>query len=127
MNGDSRTAPVRPPPGPPDWAPGAGVFGPGCGAAARARVVLGLVERDDEQAVAAEGGRSGDPRYPRPQEGIGGGEAAGAAVGARGVVAVVAEVGRDEAEVGRARRGGKVGPERRERDVARRAAGAVVD
>ena len=64
-------------------------------------VALGLVEGDDQQAVSLVGGRVQDLRTRSAQELVRRDEAAGLAVDARRVVAVVAEVRGDEGVVGR--------------------------
>ena len=86
--------------------------GPGLLVAARRRVAgtadVGLVEGDDHEHVAVlVGGRVEDERHPGSEELVGAGQAAHVAAGAvrpgaGAVVAVVAQVRRDEAE---ARRG----------------------
>ena len=89
---------------------GLGAAGSGDLAAAGGGVARGgLVEGDDQQAaLLGERRRARDLRNPLAQELVGLGEAAGLAVRARRIVAVVAQVGRDEHVVGRVRGRGEI-------------------
>ena len=86
-----------------------------------------LVEVDDEQAIFFVGGGTGDDGHPLLEERVGGDEAAGLAIDAGRVVAVVAEVGGDEDEVRRGVLGLQVLGELVEIDYVLLAVGGVDD
>ena len=58
-----------------------------------------FVKNDGNEAIALIGSRSGDEGNPLLEEGIGGNEAAGLSVLARGVMAIIAQIGIDEDKV----------------------------